>query len=62
MTTTAQEAIEAIKTIKEFCKEQGEAGNCWYIGEGKCPLHDWCDEYVDEFPATWQIPQERTEE
>jgi hypothetical protein len=58
MIDTSQ-AIEAIKTLKEYCNQRiptYETCEC-------CPLVDWC--WYDRehlTPDDWEIPQERTEE
>jgi len=59
MITTAQ-AIEAIKTIKEYCNQTG-LESC---GKEDCSIGTWCYASRDmrAIPELWQIPQERTEE
>lgn len=48
---TDKQAIEAIKTIKEFC-EQISSDDC---RNGKCPIGVWCFKYVRDYtPAEWK--------
>lgn len=55
---TTKQAIEAINTIKEYCKQRDGNAPCY-----GCPLWDWCKHDRDVYvPEIWDIPQERTEE
>lgn len=48
---TDKQAIEAIKTIKEFC-EQISGDDC---RNGKCPIGIWCKNHVrDDVPEEWK--------
>lgn len=57
---TLKQAIEAVKSLKEYC-EQISVDTCL---NGNCPIGAWCfnDRKSEPTPATWKIPQERTEE
>ena len=51
---TDKQAIEAIKTIQEYCKQQKYCGR--FEGYEVCPIHGWCGVYA-EIPTHWLIPQ-----
>lgn len=57
---TTKQAIEAIKTVKEFCEQRrSEPCKTCIFGDYFCDSWNgaWCI-----LPEDWQIPQERTEE
>lgn len=45
-----EEALKAINTIKEFCR-QTSLGDC---GEKKCEIRTWCGELSDRVPEEWE--------
>lgn len=57
-----EQAIKAIKTIKEFCNRNVEGG----IPCRECPVYGWCQlsraHGREIFPYIWQIPQLRGEQ
>lgn len=57
---TTKQAIEAIKTIKEYCK-QISFDDC---ENDKCPIGIWCmNDRGRTSPGSWKIPRrKRTEE
>lgn len=57
---TLKQAIEAVKALKGYCG-QISVDTCL---NGHCPIGAWCfnDRKSEPTPATWKIPQERTEE
>lgn len=54
---TEKQAIEAIKTIMEYCREHKRIAFMCI----ECPIREWCTRHTADMPIDWQIPQERTE-
>ena len=52
---STHQAIEAIKTIKEYCEALID-DECM-----DCPIYGWCKFEKMYKPEGWQIPQKRTE-
>ena len=55
MSISKDQAIEAIKTLKEYC---GDRKSC-----PDCGVRDWCDDYVDVYdevytPDRWEVPND----
>ena len=45
-----EEALKAINTIKEFCR-QTSLGDC---SENKCEIHTWCRGFSNRVPEEWR--------
>ena len=45
-----EEALKAINTIKEFCR-QTSLGDC---SENKCEIHTWCRGFSNRVPEEWE--------
>lgn len=52
---TKEQAIEALKTIKEFCKQTSY--DICDGGGGECLIKEFCPINMCDLPAGWQIPQ-----
>lgn len=52
---TDKQAIEALKTIKEFCGQTSYA--ICDGGDGECLIKECCPINMCGLPADWQIPQ-----
>lgn len=49
---TTEQAVKAIKTIKEFCSQK-PIEECH---DYKCPIHDWCYER-ERTPEVWKVEE-----
>lgn len=48
---TAEEAKDAIRTIKKFCSQvSGEHCTVWI-----CPIKDWCASTKNWTPEEWEV-------
>ena len=57
---STRQAMDALQMVKEFCRGRS-VDECL---NGHCPIGAWCFNYrkSEPTPATWKVPQERTEE